>query len=1366
MTLQQCSFVSNSADYVDGKLLIIGENVDCEGRGSRSCLMSITVIVYKTIVKLRRTGDVSVNGQDIRLPFTNTDLSVYRASSTFILLQTFGAELFWGLEFRAAYIILQPVFAHRVRGLCGTYNWVQNDEFATPEGDVERNPAAFVNKFKVSLSCPNIDPEALEPCSTFAQRRQFAEDSCQILRSTVFEPCHDLVELEPFYSLCLSDVCGCAGSTECLCGSVAAYARVCAQEGLLLEWRKNNFCSVQCSGGQVYSDCSRPCENSCVHLRMKLECGSARDCVPGCNCPDGLVLDEENQCIPPSLCPCLLDDTVYAPGTISNRNCNTCSCVSGVWNCTDRICPETAFCPNNLIYTFNSCLKTCDNIDLNETCHHPFSGCGCPGDLVLLGDSCVSPSDCPCHHNGRQYQKNQTIEKDCNECVCRDRKWHCSNKPCSGTCLATGDPHYVTFDGRMFSFFGDCEYMLVQEQSGLFTVTAENLPCGTSGVTCTKSIIVTIGNTMIHMLRGKDVMVNGVGVKLPKLYSGSGLSLHQAGLFVSVVTNLGLTVLWDGGTRVYVQLESQYQGLVSGLCGNFDGDAENDFMTRQGIVEATSDRFGNSWRVSQTCPEVYNEDLPHPCSENPHRVMWARKRCSTISQTLFQPCHQEVPYQPFYEWCVFDACGCDTGGDCECLCTAIATYTEECNKRGVYIRWRSQDLCPIQCEKGEVYEACGSTCPQTCADLRGVLKTHCPPISCVEGCFCPEGTFCHANEIPGEEKQKEILQSVCGSKMCNFNPKLDGSKRTKFQILHRDHSEPTQDHSEPTQDHSEPTQDHSEPTQDHSEPTQDHSEPTQDHSEPTQDHSEPTQDHSEPTQDHSEPTQDHSEPTQDHSEPTQDHSEPTQDHSEPTQDHSEPTQDHSEPTQDHSEPTQDHSEPTQDHSEPTQDHSEPTQDHSEPTQDHSEPTQDHSEPTQDHSEPTQDHSEPTQDHSEPTQDHSEPTQDHSEPTQDHSEPTQDHSEPTQDHSEPTQDHSEPTQDHSEPHSEPTQDHSEPTQDHSEPTQDHSEPHSEPTQDHPESHSEPTQDHPDPTLNQHRTTLIPTRNQHRTTLNPTLNQSRSTLNELMEQLEDSGCIEPSECSCYWGEAEFPVGTIIAQDCQNCTCHQGDWVCTGQSCEESPQCLDSEFPCHSGRCIPKMWVCDNEDDCGDGSDEFCVSTCDPQQFQCANGQCVAQIDRCNGRPDCTDRSDEKDCPVPACMKEEFRCENGRCILIEQVCDGKLDCGFADHSDESGCWPRCGEAEFQCWMEQCVPYSQRCDGHDDCGDFSDEYNCVCGSGEFQCPDNHCLRRDQVCDGMSDCNPGVDELICQTKGHLVAQFVLKECSSYTKLMVAAKFK
>lgn len=42
---------------------------------------------------------------------------------------------------------------------------------------------------------------------------------------------------------------------------------------------------------------------------------------------------------------------------------------------------------------------------------------------------------------------------------------------------------------------------------------------------------------------------------------------------------------------------------------------------------------------------------------NPHRMTWARKRCAVLTQELFSLCHAEVPFQQYYDWCVFDACG-------------------------------------------------------------------------------------------------------------------------------------------------------------------------------------------------------------------------------------------------------------------------------------------------------------------------------------------------------------------------------------------------------------------------------------------------------------------------------------------------------------------------------------------------------------------------------------------------------------------------------------------------------------------------------------------------------------------------------------
>uniref|UniRef100_A0A3Q2QHI6 SCO-spondin n=1 Tax=Fundulus heteroclitus TaxID=8078 RepID=A0A3Q2QHI6_FUNHE len=752
-------------DFVDRKLVVgvrCGECMagDGGGGGETSCLKEMSVTALHTKVTITDTGTVTLNGRQETLPVVTGDLVLRKASSSFIIIQTFGAQLLWYLDGSFALIDLLPGFANKVRGLCGTLTWNQHDDFTTPEGDVENNVLSFAEKF---TSEPCNLPAGAPPdlCSTFTQRRIYAETVCATIHSLIFQVCHDVVDREPYFRLCLSEACGCVSQRPCHCTVLTAYARHCAQEGVTVRWRNQTFCPIQCTGGQVYQECGRACNGSCSDLLQGRNCDDFSSqtghsmCVPGCQCPMGLVQDQQGQCVPISLCPCMEGDKVYPAGAVVQNSCNTCVCEQGVFNCTQDHCVEIQQCPHSLIYSPRSCLLTCSSLDppghLNvssvspSSCREPLSGCVCPQGTVLLGDRCVLPHDCPCHHNGQLYYTNDTITKDCNTCVCKERRWHCTHTICGGVCIATGDPHYVTFDGRCYSFLGDCQYVLAQENSGLFSVMAENVPCGSTGVTCTKSVTLSLGNTVIHLLRGKAVTVNGMPVTLPKSYGGSGLALEKVGIFVALSSQLGITLLWDGGMRVYLHLAPHLRGQVGGLCGNFDGDTENDFMTRQGIVESTPELFGNSWKVSPSCPDVENQDLRDPCALNPHRLTWARKRCAVLTQDLFSRCHSEVSFQQYYDWCVFDACGCDSGGDCECLCTAIASYAEECNRRGIYIRWRSQELCPLQCDQGLVYNPCGPACTLSCPSVQQSPYSQCGVLSCVEGCFCPAGTVRHGD---------------------------------------------------------------------------------------------------------------------------------------------------------------------------------------------------------------------------------------------------------------------------------------------------------------------------------------------------------------------------------------------------------------------------------------------------------------------------------------------------------------------------------------------------------------------------------------------------------------------------------------------
>lgn len=46
------------------------------------------------------------------------------------------------------------------------------------------------------------------------------------------------------------------------------------------------------------------------------------------------------------------------------------------------------------------------------------------------------------------------------------------------------------------------------------------------------------------------------------------------------------------------------QDRVCGLCGNFDGNVNNDLMSSNNQLEVDSSHFGNSWKVSPSCADV------------------------------------------------------------------------------------------------------------------------------------------------------------------------------------------------------------------------------------------------------------------------------------------------------------------------------------------------------------------------------------------------------------------------------------------------------------------------------------------------------------------------------------------------------------------------------------------------------------------------------------------------------------------------------------------------------------------------------------------------------------------------------------------
>uniref|UniRef100_A0A8C2IBE8 Low density lipoprotein receptor-related protein 2a n=1 Tax=Cyprinus carpio TaxID=7962 RepID=A0A8C2IBE8_CYPCA len=240
---------------------------------------------------------------------------------------------------------------------------------------------------------------------------------------------------------------------------------------------------------------------------------------------------------------------------------------------------------------------------------------------------------------------------------------------------------------------------------------------------------------------------------------------------------------------------------------------------------------------------------------------------------------------------------------------------------------------------------------------------------------------------------------------------------------------------------------------------------------------------------------------------------------------------------------------------------------------------------------------------------------------------------------------------------------------------------------------------------------------------------------------------------------------------CQCpSEGRWyLADSKHCipDNGTRCQPGQFTCMNGRCIHAQWKCDNDDDCGDGSDELervcgemrfpqaaafislsAFHTCEPTVFTCGNGRCVPYHYRCDHYNDCGDDSDETGCMFRPCdPNTEFTCNNGRCIALEYVCNGINNCYDNGTSDEQNCAERtCQPEHTKCQTTNiCIPRSYLCDGDNDCGDNSDESptHCAtstCSQNEFRCSSGRCIPGHWYCDGGTDCNDGSDEPITCT--------------------------
>ncbi|KAL4222951.1 Mucin-5B [Mactra antiquata] len=746
---------------------IIADNVKC-GHGQASCTKSVTIHIGGHQIKMDHNHELFIDGVEVTsTPYENDGIKLYMVSSLFMKAElSNGIKILWDGRTRA-YITVPPSFVNKTKGLCGTYDFNQKNDFRTKEGDIETNINAFGNRWKTVPTCTDVPINVTgHPCDENVNRRNQSEQYCNYLKGDVFQPCHDVVDPDEFYKSCLYDMCACSENLrDCLCPMLGEYASTCAAAGVSIHWRLQiPECHLPCKGGQEYQVCPNECTRTCYNIANDPGCTQSSVCAEGCGCPANQTLDDSGNCIAIAQCPCKFSNQEFAAGATVERGDQICTCYEGRWSCAAK--PTNVFhiggvekiCPPDMEYTtcVSDCPATCENMNNatavacnTTTCR---DGCVCKQGYVREGNTCVLRSECPCYHGGRAYKEGETFSMECNQCTCRSRLWVCESKECPAVCSAYGDSHYTTFDGKSYEFQGSCDYVFAKSTADnpiKFEITTENIPCGTTGVTCTRSISFSIGEQgtanfyRIQLVQGKPVVPE----------PGSPFTVREVGNFIIITTPQGITLEWDKGTRLYLKLRTEHRNQVEGLCGNFDGNQKNDFTTPQGGPAASrATTFADSWKVHAFCGN--SKEIIDTCQSNTERQPWAQQKCNIIASKVFESCHGIVPYQEYVDRCIFDGCACDTGGDCECLCTAVAAYAHQCAMNGVPVQWRTEEFCPIMCEDCLAYKACISICPKKTCDNRLVYDTltqDCGQETCVEGCDiepCPPGQVYESDKAP------------------------------------------------------------------------------------------------------------------------------------------------------------------------------------------------------------------------------------------------------------------------------------------------------------------------------------------------------------------------------------------------------------------------------------------------------------------------------------------------------------------------------------------------------------------------------------------------------------------------------------------
>ncbi|CAG5078437.1 Oidioi.mRNA.OKI2018_I69.PAR.g8984.t1.cds [Oikopleura dioica] len=404
----------------------------------------------------------------------------------------------------------------------------------------------------------------------------------------------------------------------------------------------------------------------------------------------------------------------------------------------------------------NSCKeeRTCDDVvngisdaDRCGSERSIYPMCGCPDGQVMHNGECINEESCP------------------RDCVSTG----------TGSCKASGDPHYTMFDGDTHHFQGSCKYSFVKSSGDedfrnmpAFNIDVDQRRCGedSRAVSCIYGMTFEFPGENQHRSETPRyfLTIDGfsfvfedrqTGESYENGFSNDDVTFEKIGRSAKVRTWFEAETLytpyhqsyWGIYATLEVTLPNCYMNHVDGLCGNWNGEQFDQFHRIGG------DWLGASWRAHQEELVEWANDFaePDPRCREVHDF-----ECDDIEEVT-DLCHEldkNIPGGVFHECtapkdAAYLSCLIDTCISRDARCNTLQNYAREClNTIPSHLRpnicsWASDTGCELECGDNSSFLGCANTCDaqRTCRNRHLSSEERCgSSVGNIESmCACDPG---------------------------------------------------------------------------------------------------------------------------------------------------------------------------------------------------------------------------------------------------------------------------------------------------------------------------------------------------------------------------------------------------------------------------------------------------------------------------------------------------------------------------------------------------------------------------------------------------------------------------------------------------